>query len=87
MIKDILLVIIPLAGTLIGSISGIMTATRMTTYRIDQLEKKVDKHNAVQDRVTILEQSDKAQWKRVDEIKEDVEKIKKEVYTKEGSKS
>lgn len=41
-----------------------------TIYRIDQLEKKVEKHNNLVERMTILEQSDKAQWVRIDEMKE-----------------
>ena len=42
-----------------------------TIYRIDQLEKKVEKHNSLQDRVLKLEMSDKAQWKWIDEFKEE----------------
>ena len=80
MATTILTILIPLVGTLIGSIAGIMTATRLTTYRIDQLEKKVDKHNDVIERVAILEKDDSVQWKRIDELKQDVEALKKEVY-------
>lgn len=80
MVTTILTILIPLVGTLIGSIAGIMTSTRLTTYRIDQLEKKVDKHNDVIERVAILEKDDSVQWKRIDELKQDVEALKKEVY-------
>ena len=80
MVTTILTILIPLVGTLIGSIAGIMTATRLTTYRIDQLEKKVDKHNDVIERVAILEKDDSVQWKRIEELKQDVELLKKEVY-------
>ncbi len=80
MLKDILLVIIPLAGTVIGSIAGIMTSTRLTTYRIQELEKKVDKHNNIVERMAVLEKDEAAQWKRIDELKNDVETLKKEVY-------
>lgn len=80
MITTILTILIPLLGTVIGSIAGIMTATRMTTYRIDQLEKKVDKHNDVIERVAIIEKDESAQWKRIDELRNDVEALKKEVY-------
>lgn len=41
-----------------------------TIYRIDQLEKKVEKHNNLIERMTIVEQSDKAQWTWIDEFKE-----------------
>lgn len=40
-------------------------------YRMNELEKKVEKHNNFSDRITILEQSEKAQWKRIDEMKEE----------------
>lgn len=69
-----------LVGTLGGSIFGIMAANKLTNFRIAELEKKVEKHNNVIERVTILEQSQKAQWTRYDEIKEIIEKIKEEVY-------
>ena len=42
-----------------------------TLYRIEQLEKKVEKHNNLQERVLKLEMNDKAQWKWIDEFKED----------------
>ena len=41
-----------------------------TIYRIEQLEKKVEKHNNLIERMTIVEQSDKAQWTWIDEFKE-----------------
>lgn len=42
-----------------------------TIYRIDQLEKKVEKYNSLQERVLKLEMNDKAQWKWIDEFKEE----------------
>lgn len=41
-----------------------------TLYRIDQLEKKVEKHNNLVERMVVMEQSDKAQWSWIDEFKE-----------------
>lgn len=32
-------------GMLIGTFGGILTSSKLTNYRIEQLEKKVDKHN------------------------------------------
>lgn len=46
-------------GTLLGTFGGIMTSNRLTGYRIEQLEKKVDKHNSVIERVFRLEDNDK----------------------------
>lgn len=42
-----------------------------TLYRIELLEKKMDKYNNLQERVIILEQNDKAQWKYIDKFKGD----------------
>ncbi len=44
--------------TLIGSFGGVMATSRLTAYRLQKLEEKVDKHNQVIDRVYRLEQRD-----------------------------
>lgn len=44
-----------LIGTLCGSLGGVMAANRLTVYRLAQLEKKVDKHNNLVERVYRLE--------------------------------
>ena len=54
--ETIIIAIISLIGTLGGSFGGILTANKLINYRIDQLEKKVDKHNQVIERVYALEQ-------------------------------
>lgn len=55
MSDTIFVALLSLVGTLIGSVSGILTASRMSNYRIEQLEKKVEKHNSVIERVYKLE--------------------------------
>lgn len=39
---------------------------------IQRLEKKQDQHNNLMERIVILEQNDKAQWRRIDELKEEL---------------
>lgn len=57
--SDVIVVgILSLFGTLIGSLSGILTANKLTNYRIEQLEKKVEKHNNVLERVYDLEKNE-----------------------------
>lgn len=46
-----------LLGTMLGTFGGILTANKLTNYRIEQLELKVEKHNKVIDRVYKLEQA------------------------------
>lgn len=53
---EIIVALLSLLGTACGSVVGIMTSNRLTTYRIGQLEEKVDKHNQVIDRVYKIEQ-------------------------------
>lgn len=48
--------LISLLGSALGTFGGIFINTRLMNYRIDQLEKKVDKHNRVIDRVYKLEE-------------------------------
>lgn len=52
---DIIVAVIALAGTAIGSLGGVLAASRLTNYRIEQLEKKVDKHNSVVERIAVVE--------------------------------
>ena len=58
MSTEIIVALISLAGTFGGTLSGILVANKLTTYRIEQLEKKVEKHNQVVERVYVLEKKD-----------------------------
>ena len=55
MSDTVLVVLLSLLGTLAGTFCGIVTSSRLTTYRIEQLEKKVSRHNSVIERTYILE--------------------------------
>ena len=68
-------IIIALITGGIAIISNVIVAVfnnTKTIYRIDQLEKKVEKHNNLVERVVILEQADKAQWKYIDTFKDEL---------------
>ncbi len=55
---DILLALVTLVGSVIGTFAGIIVNTRLVNYRLSQLEAKMDKHNRVIDRVYALEKRD-----------------------------
>lgn len=55
--SEIIVALLSMAGTAIGSIAGVMAANKLTNYRIEQLEKKVDKHNTVIERTFKLEEA------------------------------
>lgn len=56
MTETIIVALISLAGTLGGTFGGILVSNKLTNYRIEQLEKKVEKHNSVIERTYKLEQ-------------------------------
>ena len=58
MSESIVIAILSLAGTIIGSLLGILASNKLVVYRIEQLEKKVEKHNSVIERVYLLEKDD-----------------------------
>lgn len=68
MAPETVVAICSLIGTLVGSLAGIMAANKLTTYRIEQLEKKVEKHNNLCERMIVVEQSTKSAHHRLDEL-------------------
>lgn len=52
---EIAVALIGLAGSCVGSILGVLASARLTQYRLEQLEKKVDRHNQVIQRTYRLE--------------------------------
>lgn len=58
MSETIIVALLSLAGTLIGSLFGILASNKLVVYRIEQLERKVEKHNNVLERVYNLEKDE-----------------------------
>ncbi|MBQ7985957.1 MAG: hypothetical protein IJ304_01665 [Clostridia bacterium] len=55
---EVIVSLISALGSALGTFAGIMVNSRLTNFRIEQLEKKVDMHNQVIDRVYELEKRD-----------------------------
>lgn len=55
MSNDILIALLGLVGTLLGSLFGIITSSKLTQYRIQELEAKVNKHNNLIERMYHVE--------------------------------
>ena len=70
MSEVVIVAILSLIGTLIGSLTGILTANKLTNYRIEQLEKKVEKHNNVIERVYKLEKDEAVIQEEITQLKE-----------------
>lgn len=56
MVTEIIIALITLAGSAVGTLGGIVINSRMSNYRIEQLEKKVEKHNNLIERTYAIEQ-------------------------------
>jgi uncharacterized protein Yka (UPF0111/DUF47 family) len=56
MSETIIVTIISFTGTLLGTLGGIVASAKLTLYRIEQLEKKVEKHNNLIERVYKIEE-------------------------------
>ncbi|MGI6192517.1 MAG: hypothetical protein ACOYI3_03000 [Christensenellales bacterium] len=52
---SVLVALLSLIGTAIGSVLGIFANNRLVVYRLEQLERKVEKHNNLVERVALLE--------------------------------
>ena len=74
---QIIIAFLAFLGTLVGSIAGILTANKLTNYRINQLEKKVSAHNQLVDRMYNVE-------KREDVIEEKVKVANHRIDDLEG---
>lgn len=70
MSESILIALFSLIGTLIGTFGGIITGTKLMNYRIEQLEKKVEKHNGIIERMYQAEG-------HIEELQHDLRDIKK----------
>ncbi|MFT4146438.1 MAG: hypothetical protein QM644_18500 [Mobilitalea sp.] len=73
--EGVLIALITLAGSGLGSLTGIIVSSRLTTYRLEQLEKKVDKHNGLvertyrlEERCTLQEEKIKVANNRIDDL-------------------
>ena len=68
--ETIVIAILSFIGTLIGSLGGILAANKLTNYRIEQLEKKVEKHNNVIERVFNLEKQEAVLEEEIEHLRE-----------------
>ena len=70
----IIVATISLIGTLAGSYFANSKTTALLSYRMEQLEKKVEKHNQVVERTYKIEKDLSTAFIRIDELKEDIHK-------------
>lgn len=74
-VATIIVGILSLIGTLIGSFGGM----KLISYRIEQLEKKVDKHNNFAERVPLLEEQMKVANHRISDTERLIEELREKM--------
>lgn len=65
MTDAVLVALIGLLGSGIGSLCGVIASSRLTLYRIEQLEKKVEAHNNLIVRTYQLEERTELQEEKI----------------------
>ena len=71
MTSEIIVALLSLIGTFLGTFSGI----RLVTYRIEQLEEKVEKHNSVIERMALAEKDIRVASHRIEDLEKWREKL------------
>ena len=69
--STVLVGIFSFLASVIGTFGGIVVSSRLTNYRIEMLEQKVQKHNNLIERMYKVEDSVKSAHHRIDEIREE----------------
>lgn len=79
---EIVVALIGLGGSAIGSFVGVLINSKLSNYRLEQLEKKVDKHNNLIERTYKIEQAQavmneeiKVEQHRTQDLEEGLEKV------------
>ena len=66
--SEVLVALLSLVGTLLGSLAGVLASSKLTNYRIAQLEKKVDKHNGFGEKIPVIQEQIKVINHRIEDL-------------------
>ena len=66
--NDIIVALIAFCGTLLGSLGGILASSKLTNYRIQQLENKVEKHNNFAEKIPLIQVELKDHKERIEHL-------------------
>ena len=61
-------IIVNAVVSIVSIFGRILTASKLTNYRIEQLEKKVDKHNNFAERIPVMQEQIKVINHRIDDL-------------------
>lgn len=73
--STVLVALLSLVGTLVGTLGGIAVSAKLTNYRLEQLEKKVDKHNGFAEKIPLLEEKLRVANNRIADLERQMEHL------------
>ena len=73
----IIVSLIGLAGSAIGSILGVLASARLTSYRLEQLEKRVQAHNTLIERMYQVEERTELQEEKIKAANRRIENLER----------
>lgn len=68
--SEVIAAVLALVGTMIGSGGGILVSSKLTNYRLQQLENKVAEHNQYARRMPVVEEQIKVINHRVSDLED-----------------
>ena len=71
--------LIGLAGSAVGSIIGVMASAKLTSYRLEQLEQRVQAHNNLIERTYKLEERTELQEEKIRTANRRIEDLEKTI--------
>ncbi len=66
--SSVLVALLSLLGTLVGSLGGILVSSKLVNYRLQQLEERVAEHNHFARRLPVAEEQIRTLDRRVDTL-------------------
>ena len=68
--SEIIVALVAFAGTLAGTFGGIITSSKMTNDRLQQLESRVNEHNQYAKRMPVVEEQIKVANHRIEDLEQ-----------------
>ena len=75
--EAIIVALIGLAGSAAGSLGGVLVSSRLTQYRLEELEKKVQAHNNLVERMYQVEERTELQEEKIKVANHRIEDLEK----------